>query len=190
MTYTAIATPVPNTLIQVSTFGALVTQDLADHEGRISSNEARLTTLETPYRADCAFYISGAAGGTLKSTPAAAAQLIDVWTPLPPAVSYPGLISHSAGVFTINKTGFWAFSLHLRFSVTTDCYAMIGSSSTTLWAKNSSNGSRNVSTDLPPRFYTSGTTLRTYAYTGVAGAITREATNDNIPAFYASYCGS
>lgn len=191
MTFTTLATPVPNTPILVSTFGALAKQNFDDHEGRLVSQDARITTLETPYRADCAFYISGAAAATLKSTAAAAATLIDVWTPLPPSVSYPGLISHSAGVFTLNKTGFWDFSLHLRFGGTaTDCYAMIGASSTALWAKNSTNGSRNVSTSIPPRFYTSGTTVRTYAYTGVAANITREATNDNIPAFYASYLGS
>jgi len=190
MTFTTLATPVPNTLIQVSTFGALVKQNFDDHEARLVNHEARLTTLETPYRADCAFYISGAAGGTLKSLAAATAVLIDNWTPIPPSVSYPGLISHSAGVFTLLKAGFWDFSLHLRFNVTTDCYAMIGASSTTLWAKNSSNGSRNVSTSIPPRFYPANTTVRAYGYTGIAGAITRESTNDLIPAFYASYCGS
>lgn len=192
MTFTALATPVPNTKIQVSTFGALVKQNFDDHEGRISSNEARVTALETPYRSDCAFYISGAAGATLKATGAATATLIDVWTPLPPAVSYPGLISHSAGVFTLLKAGFWQFELHLRFGGTaTDCYAMIGgASSTALWAKNSTNGSRNVSTGLPGRFYPANTTLRTYAYTGVAANITRESTSDNIPAFYATYLGS
>lgn len=44
MTYTSLATPVPNTKILVSTFGALVKQNLDDHEGRILANTANLGT--------------------------------------------------------------------------------------------------------------------------------------------------
>lgn len=190
MTYTSLATPVPNTKILVSSFGALVKQNFDDHEGRIASNEARLTTLETPYRGDATFYLAGAAGANLMST-SAASNLITGWVPLPPAVSFPGFITHSAGVYTLQKAGYWAFALHLRWNaVTTDCYAMIGASSTTLWAKNSTNGSRNVSTSIPARFYAAGTTVRTYAYSGVAANLTRESTNDQIPSFIASFLGS
>jgi hypothetical protein len=44
MTFTALATPVPNTKILVSTFGALVKQNFDDHEGRIAANAANLGT--------------------------------------------------------------------------------------------------------------------------------------------------
>lgn len=42
MTYTTLATPVPNTKILVSTFGALVKQNFDDHEGRIAALAANL----------------------------------------------------------------------------------------------------------------------------------------------------
>jgi len=190
MTYTSLATPVPNTKILVSTFGALVKQDLDDHEGRILSAESRLTTLETPYRADCAFYLSGAAGANLGNTNGA--TLVTGWTPIPPSVSYPGLISHSAGVFTLNKTGFWQFGLNLRWnSATIDLYAMIcGASSSEVWAKDSTNNSLNVGISMPARRYNSGQTLRAYAYSGAARNLTRESTNDLVPSFFATYLGS
>jgi hypothetical protein len=44
MTYTSLATPVPNTLILVSTFGALVKQDLDDLDGRVAANSANMGT--------------------------------------------------------------------------------------------------------------------------------------------------
>lgn len=44
MTYTSLATPVPNTKILVSLFGLLVKQDLDDHEGRIAAIVANLGT--------------------------------------------------------------------------------------------------------------------------------------------------
>lgn len=190
MTYTSLATPVPNTKILVSTFGSLVKQDLDDHEGRILSAESRLTTLETPVRADCAFYLPGAANAVILNTNGT--TLVTGWTPIPPAVSYPGLITHSAGVFTLNKTGFWAFGVNFRWnSAAIDLYAMIcGASASEVWAKNSTNNSLNVSTSLPARRYTSGTTVRTYAYSGAARNLTRESTNDLVPAFYATYLGA
>lgn len=42
MTYTSLATPVPNTKILVSTFGALVKQDLDDLDARVTTNAANL----------------------------------------------------------------------------------------------------------------------------------------------------
>lgn len=192
MTYTSLATPVPNTKILVSTFGGLVKQDLDDHEGRILTSEARLTTLETPYRGDATFYLAGAVGANLMAT-SAAANLITGWVPLPPAVSFPGLITHSAGVFTIAKTGYWGFTLNLRWNaVSTDLYAMIGgASSSELWGKNScAGGSRNLNVSITPRRYVLGQTLRTYAYSGIAANLTREGTNDQIPSFVASYHGT
>ncbi|HEY8998298.1 MAG TPA: hypothetical protein VIM60_10380 [Edaphobacter sp.] len=42
MTYTSLATPVPNTPILVSTFGSLVKQDLDDLDGRVNTINATL----------------------------------------------------------------------------------------------------------------------------------------------------
>lgn len=190
MTYTSLATPVPNTKILVSSFGALVKQDLDDHESRMLSAESRLTTLETPFRADCAFYIPGATGVNLLATNGA--TLATGWTPIPPAVSYPGLISHSAGVFTLNKTGFWGFGVYFRWDTgATDFYSMIcGASAAEVWAKNSTSSAINSGISMPARRYVSGQTVRTYAYSGAARNIRRESTNDLVPAFYATYLGS
>lgn len=190
MTYTTLATPVPNNKIMVSTFGVPVKQNLDDHEGRMLSAEARLTALEAPIRADCAYYLAGASGANLKNTPAGNYTLIDGWTPIPPAVSYAGLITHSAGVFTIAKTGYWAFGLNLRFnSGGTDLYAMIGESNTKLWARTPVTGPLDVAANVPPRRYVIGQEVRTYAYSGAARNLTRDSTNDLIPAFYVTYLG-
>jgi hypothetical protein len=190
MTYTSLATPVPNNKILVSSFGGLVKTNLDDHEGRILSAEARLTTLETPTKADCAYYLAGASGANLMNT-TNTYSLITAWTPIPPAVSYAGLITHSAGVFTIAKTGYWAFGLNLRWNAGgTDLYAMIGESNTKLWARTPVTGPLDAAANVPPRRYVAGQEVRTYAYSGAARNLTRDSTNDLIPAFYITYLGT
>ncbi|WP_410591092.1 hypothetical protein [Amycolatopsis sp. lyj-23] len=115
----------------------------------------------------------------------------------PKVITFPNVITSpqgisldSNGVFTISRPGWWDFTLNLRYTfASTDKYAMIGASSSNLWAKDSTSGSTlNVNAKASKKL-PAGATFSCYSYSQDAAGITRESTNDQISGFTAVWRG-
>lgn len=127
MTFTALATPVPNTKILVSTFGALVKQNFDDLDGRIT---ALATNLGTPWTGSSALsrinYLETAHAIRYETTTATSCTNgVDTDIPFGTAVrTDTGVFTVSGANFTCVKAGWVDAITAVRMVSTTTAYEL------------------------------------------------------------------
>jgi hypothetical protein len=100
-------------------------------------------------------------------------------------------ISHAAGVWTVQITGWWNLTFSVRLSNTTvDKYAFIAGTGTgNVYGKDSTNGSANTQATCQ-KYLTAGSQFRCYAYSGAAANATHESAGDDITGLQATWLGA
>lgn len=127
MTFTALATPVPNTKILVSTFGALVKQNFDDLDGRITALNANLGT---PWSGSSALtriqYLETSHSIRYETTAATSCtNAIDTDIPFGTVVrSETGVFTVSGANFTCVKSGWVDASTTIRMGGGTAAYEL------------------------------------------------------------------
>jgi hypothetical protein len=100
-------------------------------------------------------------------------------------------MTHSAGVFTVQVTGWWNLTFTCRFSAATgDKYAFIvGSGTTNVWGKDSTNAEANTQATCS-KYLTAGAQFRCYAYSSTGGNVTHESGGDDVTGLQAAWMGA
>ena len=127
MTFTALATPVPNTKIMVSTFGALVKQNFDDLDGRITALNANLGTPWTGASAlsRIAYLETAHVARYETTTGTSCTSGTDTDIPFGTAVrTDTGVFTVSGANFTCAKTGWADVATAIRMAATTTAYEL------------------------------------------------------------------
>lgn len=102
-------------------------------------------------------------------------------------------ITHAAGVFTVQITGWWNITFSARyvnFNGPGDKYAFIvGSGTANVWGKDSTKTELNTQATCT-KYLTAGTQFRCYAYSDFGGDVTHESAGDDITGMQAAWLGA